>query len=207
MKTILIIIAMTFTVSSWARNYVPKSKIKAPSVVYMQKSKCEQVEGEKCFSITGKDVRRFQAGFRSIDIEFTRDCNDSADCQFQIDESNFTCDAGAGEVPSFDDKANWPALDFASEVPPRPATGWFLWCQKEILVADSAGSSAADAADAAKAADDATRASKQSERLTNKDACVAAVNGGGNLTNVEIKDCINVLVKEVYKSQIAPGDL
>ena len=139
---------------------------------------------------------------RAVDISSAVDCVDSADCQSKLDNSSFAC---GNETPTFDDKANWPALDFAAES--RPSLGWFLWCQKEILVTDSVGSSAADAADLQKANDQSLRDSKKSARLTSVAACVTAVNNVASLTPTQIKDCLNILIKHNFESAIDPADL
>ena len=85
--------------------------------------------------------------------------------------------------------------------------GWFLWCQAEVVEPDSAGSTAADAEDAQKAADKTARDNARNQRITDKDACVTALNGPAALTPQEIKDCLGIVMKEVYEPQIAPGDL
>ncbi len=164
---------------------------------------CKDLPSEQCFCLDGKsDYRKWKLGFRAIDITKTQDCNNATDCQDTVDEQGFPC---PNEKVTFDDKTNWPALDFAAES--RPATGFFLWCEKQIIVVDAAGAAIADAADAQLVIDNATRATKSAERETGAAACVTAVNGGGVLTNPEIQNCLNVLVKEQFEQLIAPGDL
>lgn len=201
MKILLLI--LLFTNIAFGAGWVKESAIKNPLKMWTKQNKCEVQESQPCFEISGKDVRRWKKGFRSIDINFTNDCDDAADCQSKINvPAQFSCD---NEMPTFDNKANWPALDFVAEG--RLATGWFLWCQKEVLVVDSAGSAQADIDDAQKATDNATRTTKAGERKTGADTCVAAVNAGGVLASPDLQNCINVLVKQLFENQIAPGDL
>lgn len=206
MKTILVILCMLFTNAALA-GWVKKSAIKNPTTVWAKQAKCQAAEGEKCFSISGKDIRRWKTGYRAIVVADTVDCVDSADCTAKSTPPNatFVCSTDQGEVASFDDKANWPALDFIADS--RSDQGWFLWCQKEALVVDAAGSTAADAADAAEATEKTTRATKKTARQTAAGTCVQAVNGRANLTAPEIKACIDALVKQVFEAGIDVSDL
>jgi len=188
--------------------------------VYRDKSSCESAESGRpgfggCFSISKKDMRRYKKGFRAIDILKTRDCLNSADCQSQIDNLNFSCPQ---EVATFDDKANWPGLDFAAES--RPATGFFLWCQKAALVIDSAKSAAADAEDAKKAADKVTRANKKAAFDTKLKQCVKVGLKGvsdlnpGTATTAQLANrqnkliaCFVSLLKDYAAPRLKPADL
>lgn len=198
---ILISLIYVFNQNIAQANWVKKSAVKAPSTIYTKQSLCQQVESEVCIDISGKDLRHFKAGFRAIDILQTADCLNSADCQSQIDSSNFGC---SPDVATFDDKVNWPLLDFAAES--RPSTGFFLWCEKEILVADAAGKIAADAADAASAADQSTRDGAKGPRETSLQACVQD-SKNPTLTPDQIKTCIAALVREVLGDKVAVPDL
>ncbi len=79
--------------------------------------------------------------------------------------------------------------------------------QKADLVLDAAGILAANAEDKDIKDEKDLRATKRGERLTGKDACVAAVNAGVTLTQPEIKNCIEVLVKEMYEADIPVDQL
>ena len=212
---LLFILIFSLPSISFANNFVAKSKLKNPTTIWSRKAKCEQVEGERCFSISGKDVRRFKVGFRSIAINLTQDCLDASDCQNSIDTQMFACPSS--ETPSFDDKANWPTLDFASLS--RPANGFFLWCQKEILVSDSAGIVAADADDATKASEKAARSSKKNARDASLKQCIrvalkVADLSPGNATTSQLanrqnkmKGCLAVFMKEVLETRLLVNDL
>jgi len=76
-----------------------------------------------------------------------------------------------------------------------------------VLVIDSAGDATADVEDAAKAAEQSTRDTKKSERLANMAACVTVVNGAPAMTPSEIKDCLNILIKDAFEPSIDPVDL
>lgn len=216
MKLLAFTFMLMFSASAFAGAWVAKSKIKNSKISYAKERICFLAEGEKCFNKGLKDMRRFKIGFRAVDVEKTRDCIGSAECQTALDDGDFTCPNG--EVPSFDDKANWPALDFAAES--RPASGFFLWCQKEILVADSAGASAADAEDAAKAAAKATRQSKKAEFDSELKNCVRVglkgvsdLNPGTATTNQlanrqnKLIACFVSLLKDYAEPRLDPSDL
>lgn len=223
MKFILLV-TFLFSVNTQAKNWVKKSAIKNPAKVWSLRSKCEAQESETCFNISKKDLRRFKMGLvddldapnlRAVeDSPVKVDCDDFADCQTKAmgaeDDGAFpdrVCLADAGQE-RWDELANHPGV--------TGVTGpWFYWCEKpdgtfqkkDALVADAAGSAAADAADAAKAAEKATRDSKRTTRRTDASACVTAVKGGGNLTGPEAKNCIQVLVREVFEQHIDKDDL
>lgn len=184
-------------------NFFPVGKVGAKTY-YDTKSQCETAEGQKCFSTTGKDMRRWKVGFRSIDIQQTFDCDDSNACQAINDANQFNCDINNEEIPTFDDKANWPGLDFVAEG--RPESGWFLWCQKEMLIIDTAGSSQADADDAQKASDDAARVVAKGQRDLDLDQCVAD-SKSATLTLPQASSCIRGLVRELRGENVPVADL
>lgn len=135
MKLFKIILCLVFIYSiESTANYFPVEKDGAKTV-YAHKNKCESVEGQKCYNITGKDLSYHKIGFRSIDVEQTVDCSDAENCK----DLAFQCPSG--ETKKWDDKANWPGLDFS----PRSDDGWFIWCQKEMLVVDIDKKNAIDA--------------------------------------------------------------
>lgn len=200
---ILILISLLFSFDASAKCLNKISRVEADKAIALApdaKGGC--ISGE-CFCFDNIDWRKAKFGFVLPMTEETQDCQDASDCQDKIDaEFPFRC--GFSATPQFDDKTNWPGLDFTALELPRPATGWFLWCQKEILMNDAAKVSAVDAMDASKAADKAIRLAKKAERTISKDACVAAVNGGSNLTALEVKECLAVVVKEVFAKDIDP---
>lgn len=130
----MILISTIFFASNAMANFFPFGK-EGANTVYVKKSKCEKVEGQKCYDITGKDLAYHKVGFRSIDVEQTVDCANSENCE----DLAFQCPTG--EAKKWDDKANWPGLDFS----PRSNHGWFSWCQKEMLVVDIDKKNAIDA--------------------------------------------------------------
>ena len=188
---------------SMASNFYPVGADNA-TTSYKVKSECELLEKanpnyDGCYSITDKDMRKYKIGFIMPAVEDTADCDDAVACQLMLDDDLFACN---GET--FDDKDNWPGLDFGKD---RPKKGWFLWCETKGLVFDQVKADAADAFDVTKATEKALKKSKKDDRKADKDACVAAVNGGGNLTDKKIKDCIELLIKEVFSEDIDPADL
>lgn len=217
---LLIIILFLIPSCCFAGNWIAKSNLKssAPDAgPITTKSKCELTHSDICFDKTGKDMRRYKAGFvddlndpnfRPVeDSPVKIDCNDFDDCSSRALDPVNVCDADASG-PKWDDFANWPGV--------TGVTGpWFIWCQKtdgtfkqlDALVADTAGSTQADTDDAQLASDNALRATKAGERATGADACVIAVNAGGVLANPDIQNCINVLVKQLFENRIAPADL
>ncbi len=205
MKTLLFI-CLTLFISSFAfaGEWVPESKIKPPHSIKKLQSVCMTESGELCFDKAGKDMRGFKVGFRAIAVLQTLDCVDGADCQAKLDALPAEFGCPDLETASFDDKVNWPTLDFVAES--RPATGFFLWCQAKILVTDAAGASAATAADNQTAADKSTRDSARGPRETSLQACVQD-SKNPTLTPAQIKDCIAALVRETLGNKVAPADL
>ena len=166
MKMIILMATLLFCVTSFAQNgaWRPIDAVKT-SAAYWSKQICENKTGQICkFAL---DPRRVKRGFLMPVVAESIDCADSVACQSQIDGDVFTCAVG---VPSFDDKANWPTLDF--EADGRSSQGWFLWCQQEDLVLDSAGDAAADAEDASKAQEKSDRATKAGQRDASLKQCV-----------------------------------
>ena len=199
----LFLIVLLISTPGFAANWIAKSKVKGPHTAYSKKKKCEQVEGEICFNKELKDVRRWKAGFRPINIPSTMDCNDSLDCDSKRTGNDFGCPSG--EVVSFDDKANWPGLDFTTDA--RLNTGWFLWCQREQLVFDSVGDAAATSEDSQKASDEAARDSAKGGRTTRLNDCVQNTKGGGTMPGAQVKQCLKALVREVMQRRVDPADL
>lgn len=206
MKHLIIFLALICPILAGA-DWISKSDFNAHEIdnnfsinKYVLQNDCMTLENGICFN-TPLDLRHVKPGFRAIAILQTADCLNSADCQSMIDNGNFAC---SNEVVTFDDKANWPLLDFVAES--RPASGFFLWCEKEILVVDTTGSSAADAADTASAADQLTRDGAQGPRETSLQACVQD-SKNPTLTPDQIKSCIAALVREVLGDKVNPVDL
>lgn len=200
MKYFILTLIFTFSFTANAAWYFPVGKAGAEKW-YKSKAQCESSEGQSCYDITGKDVRRWKVGFLQPEILRTADCDDATDCQAKLDAdpSEFSCLEG---TPVYDDKANWPGLDFS----PRPATGWFLWCQIEGLVPDPAGIAAADTEDAAIAAERANRAAARAAREVALDDCVQ-VTKSGTLTLPEASACIRALVRELRGQAVPVDDL
>lgn len=221
---ILVCVTFLFCVTSQAaQNWFPVGKENA-NTVWTSKARCEAQEGQECYEVTGKDLRRWKVGqvddltkpnFRPVkDSPVLQSCENFIDCQRKAKDPNADKDQSDrlclsdGSAEKWDELANWPDL-----------TGidgpWFIWCekhdgtyqQKAALVPDLDGIAAADAEDAQKAADKVARAQARTGRATAAQGCVDAVNGGGNLAQTQIKDCIEILVKEVYESQLSTDDL
>lgn len=125
-------------------NWFPFGKADAKTS-WMKKSDCESQEGQKCYDISNKDIRKMRVAFLIPKVENTVDCTDASACQQLVDDGKI-CDSA-----TFDEKANWPSLDFSAATPARPSTGWFLWCQIETLVEDATKVASVDAEDAQKA--------------------------------------------------------
>ena len=232
MKMITLMITLLFLCNAYAGNWVNesdfnKAKAKQSDVtVYATEERCIAAKGSnRCFEITGIDSRRFQVAqaddldqpiFRAINQSpVLLECNNFDDCQAKATDpdgdpgtDDRVCIAEAGAVERWDEKANHNGLG-------QIKTDWFIWCelitgyvQTKQLIPDPDGAAAADAEDAQAATDKAARdTAKANRKGSGKDSCVAAVNANGNLSQNEIKDCINLLVKEVFDEDIAVGDL
>ena len=141
----IFLLTLLFCSSAFAtENWFPFGKVGAKTS-WMKKSDCESQEGQKCYDISQKDVRKMKVGFVIPDVHETFDCEDATKCQEAIDQAG-----SCSESWTFDEKSNWPGLDFSGQQPSRQF-GWFAWCQKKDLVEDSAKKATVDAEDAAKA--------------------------------------------------------
>ena len=186
--------------SAMAGNWVAKSKFKDPTAkAWSKETRCVAMEGGECVRSDNKDRRRWRVGFLTPDVLRTVDCNHAADCESKTlgARPEFSC-RNAG-TPTWDDKANWPALDFS----PRENTGWFLWCQIEGLVVDASGSAAVDAEESAKAADKTSRETKRSNR---RDAIVACARLEAP-TNVQLRQCLRAMAREMVRLRLDTSEL
>lgn len=75
------------------------------------------------------------------------------------------------------------------------------------LVRDPSGEAQADVEDQARRNEKSLRNQKASDRLQTALDCVAALNSPQALTPQEIKECLAVVIKEVFKDQIPTNDL
>lgn len=220
MRNILFLV-LFLSLPAFASNWLSDSGLtKAKSQqagyqVYSDKNRCEAQTSEPCFEISNKDLRRFKSVFLAPNVAETADCDDEADCQDKLSSKEFGCDVK--EPAAYDDKRNWPELDFLAVQ--RPDSGYFLWCQKKALGPDPAGSSQADADDAAKAADRADRDNKSNERDSELKQCVrsllkvadldpqtATTQQLANRQNA-IKNCLGAAIKEMISGRLSIGDL
>ena len=197
----LLILASLFLPSMAFANFVKGSTFQSPSSIYAERERCEAVEGEECYSITGKDVRKLKLGFVTVLAGSTSDCSDGADCQAKITDLEFRCQRGA---TMFDDKANWPGLDFT--VLARPSTGFFLWCQQNALVLDQTLSDEVGAADQKLIDDQLARDGAKGPRELSLQQCVQD-SKNPTLSPAQVKDCISALVREILGNKINPADL
>lgn len=191
--TILLTLFISFPVFA---NWFPFGKAGAKTI-WQNKGKCEASEGQKCYDITGKPTQYHKIGYLPVIVDETADCSDALDC------SSLALSCSSGGVPKWDQKSNWPNLDFS----PRPSDNWFIWCEKETLVIDVAAKNAFDAQKANETSEISLKEAKRQQRIIDKDSCVEAVNNIKALTPQEIKDCLNVLIKEVYSKDIPLSDL
>jgi hypothetical protein len=209
------------SLSAQSQTWFPFGK-EGANTGYTKRGRCQQVEGQKCYDITGRDLRRFRIGNPLPKVPQTVDCADADACQAIIDERPDRCGDG---TPRFDDKANWPSLDFAGATDfegnpaPRPAEGFFLWCERETLVLDSAKASEADAEDAAREAARSTRRTRRQGRDVDLKQCVRValrapdLPPGAAQTNQlaqrqnRIKDCLGAIIKEVIEQRLELEDL
>lgn len=166
-----------------------------PFKSFYLKKDCESKTNEKCFNFSGKDFRRVKKGFRQINNPDILDCADASACGQMIIDNNFMCPKG--ELAKFDEKVNHPTVD---------GSGWFLWCEKEILVPDSVGSNAADVEDGLRDADKNTRKIKKAERDTLLIDCVRDSNNP-TMTPLEVKNCLSALLKEFLGEKVDTIDL
>lgn len=155
-----------------------------------------------CFCWDGRDLRKVKVGFVSPAVIDTVDCDDSDHCSQLATEGKISCQDE--ETAKWDDKANWPGLDFAGEIPPRPSNGWFLWCQRKGLVVDPDGVAAADAEDAAKAQERADRQTKGSNR---KDAIMACARLKSAPNDAQLWACLQALARETVREDLGVDDL
>lgn len=197
MKLVVLILAFSFSSVVFAENWFPVGKV-GSKTIYTKESRCESVEAVSCYDITGKDIRRFKVGFLMPTVTHTIDCASGPDCQALIDLG------GQCATATYDDKANWPSLDFASEN--RSVTGWFIWCQIEGLIPDPSGIAAADLEDSQKASDASARDTARGVRETVLDQCVQN-SVSGTMTNLQMSECIRALVRELRGDQVPIGDL
>lgn len=208
MKIFILILCMfSFSALAQRGNWVAKSKLKLPHDSYRLQSKCESVESDACFNkdlCENFDERRCRVGFRAINVDRTKDCLDAVDCDEKLNET-FSC-GESGEAPAFDDKANWPGLDFSQTTPPRNATGWFLWCEKETLLVDVAGNAAADSDDANAVAEKSARAGAKTIREVSLQQCIQD-SKNPTLTPTQTKDCIKAIVRELLGGKVSLVDL
>lgn len=182
---------------------------------YKSKAECEKIEKRSCFDTKLRSIDILKKSALMPAVKDSVDCKNSADCQSQIDDKSFKCSKG---TPSFDDKINWPTLDFASAG--RPTKNWFLWCHQETLAIDSAKKAAHDTALANKAKDKSDRVAKATARDTVLKNCVkVALKGVPDLDpgtalpadlakrQNKLKDCLGALLKEVISSRLSVDDL
>lgn len=195
----LILILCIFCLNATAENW----HVIGSKKTFMRKPDCVSSKqiGQVCVEISGKDMRRFKLG-QVDDLDSPKHtkadaepCSDFDSCQPLF----VALDCSVHPDGSFR-----VMLDDFSEVYCAIPNGFN---QKDGLVIDVIGSIAADVADAQLASDNALRATKAGERVTGAAVCVIAVNSGGVLTNPEIQNCLNVLVKQLFESKISPSDL
>jgi len=200
MKLILIF-TLLFSMNAMAGNWVAKDAFKTSDTSWSAKNRCEQVTAKECIDRTGKDTRKWKLGLVD-DLErqkFSKEdlisCSDLSDCQTK--QATLDCSVhGEGSFSVINE-------DFDETYCAKP-DGFF---QKDGLVADAAGTTAADSADVTKAAEQSTRETKHGQRITDAATCVSAVNGGGVLNTVQLTQCVNVLVKQVFELTILVSDL
>lgn len=162
------------------------------------KAQCERRETPPCFK--SKNPKRWMVGLvddtdRAIwakrDVE---SCSDRATCQPLLEAKDCSAYVDGWAV----------MLDDFSEVYCAERTGYE---QKEDLVPDAAGRAAHDAEKAARQAERDLRKTKRQERRAAMRTCITAVNAGGNLSNADAKNCVELLVKEVFDEEIDAADL
>lgn len=147
-----VLIFLLFSFSAGA-NWVKESDLKDPKTIWRLKSKCESIEGEACFDISAKDMRRWMKG-QVDDLDspkYTKEdvsaCSGVENCQLNLAGKDCEADHGPGALGLIN-------IDYTEAYCAKPNG----FNQKDGLVTDPAGVTAADAEDAAKAAKDAEEA-------------------------------------------------
>ncbi len=176
-----------------------KSGIRSMTM-YRTQLDCELANNEVCID-AGLDIRRVKIGFSTINVLQTLDCLNAADCSSKVN-IDFVC--ADFSVAKFDDKVNWPTLDFVGAG--RPATGFFLWCEKEIQEFDAAGDSAANTEDAQITQDISDRNAARGPREISLQQCVQD-SKNPTLTPTQTKDCVRAIVRELLGDKVAIPDL
>lgn len=207
MKILIFVLTMFFT-NAYAATYFPVNKNGA-NAFYPDKSKCESIEGVKCFDVAGKDMRFHILQTTEVDdiskpIYRTQydveACQDANECQAAA--GNKVCDDNQGDYPA------WSANDL---MPGFKAfcTGVSGYEKKEVqeLVLDSALQAQINAADAVKQANETAiqtvkRMMKCGEGVK---AIVAVRNVAKNFTTAQVKEFTETF--SVVKSLLEVGAL
>lgn len=213
----ILIITFFFTASAFARNWVPSLD---SNTVWTKKSRCEQVNGSKCYNITGKDRRKWMIGqvddpskpiLRAADASPVKlDCDDAQDCAQKAwdpnGDSNFddqVCLAD-GSSPRYDELSNWPGVTGLSGP-------WFIWCEKhdgtyqkkDALVPDPAGIAQADAEDLDKENEKVVKENKRRSRRTALIQCAKA----NDLTPAQQKACLRAVTRELVRQYLKSDEM
>ncbi len=192
----LIILILMFTVNANAENWFPVGKLGAKTT-YVRKAQCESTEGQRCFDISGKDMRRFKKGLvNNLDRPKHQPmdpvpCTDAESCQPLLEAID--CSAhGEGAYGMI-------KIDF-SQVHCAVPNGFM---KKDGLVPDPDGIESADTADALKASDAIKRKDKQDTRNIKLSSCAKM----DTMTMAQLISCTRANSRELRKHSLLESEL
>lgn len=196
---LVILFLMFFSTVAFAeapKNWFPVGKSGA-TTIYAMKAKCEAVEGQSCFDITGKDPRYHTVQTVQVD-DMSKPiwkapynsgaCDDALDCAAKIGAAQSSDPCDSGDAYKYEENKLLP--------------GWTYFCSKllgyeqietQSLVEDAGLKTSIQAADTAKAqqaaAEDAVFKNMAfGKRLKAK---IAVINLTRGLTEVQVKDFVD----------------
>lgn len=221
---VLFLLVPGFASANWVSETdfaAAKSGASGGGVHRLQKSCLSKNQGEKCFNISGKDIRKWMIGsvddttkpnFRAAENSPVKiDCQDFKDCRLKALDPNGdlkfddrVCLADQSSE-KWDELSNWPSVTGLNGP-------WFIWCQKrdgtfkkkDVLVNDPAGKAQAEAEDAANAAERVSKITKRNARLNALVTC--AKTKIADFTAATQKNCLRALAREIVRNKLKAAE-